>query len=230
MKKYFKLIGIVLFLFPFISFASTSTFGFTGIGGTNGPQVSGYPICTSAIAGADGTLQSISNYYGGIIGGGKVFRTAIYDDSSNAPFNLLASSVSTTLSSGWNTATLSTSIASGTKYWLCVNNNDATAGHALSVYDAGSSNQTQINQPLDGGNPTFSNPFSWLESHDWKVSIYGTINLSTSTNSTSSCYGNCIMSTSTDAIIGNILNSLYLIIWATFFFVVFYTVFKITKR
>lgn len=38
------------------------------------------------------------------------------------------------------------------------------------------------------------------------------------------------MSTTTDAIIGNIGNALYLILWATFFCVVFYTVFKITKR
>lgn len=48
---------------------------------------------------------------------------------------------------------------------------------------------------------------------------------STITSSTILC-----MSTSTDLIVGNVFNSLYLLIWAGAFFTVFYVVFKMTKR
>lgn len=56
-----------------------------------------------------------------------------------------------------------------------------------------------------------------------------TITIQAGGNTTSTFY-TTVMSTSTDAIVGNVFNALYLLLWFFFFIIVFWVTFKITKR
>lgn len=57
------------------------------------------------------------------------------------------------------------------------------------------------------------------------ITTTGTIPITFTSSSTDT-----FMSTSTDAIVGNVFNTLYLLLWFFFFFIVFWITFKITKR
>jgi hypothetical protein len=106
---------------------STQTIG-TGVNYDN--YINGYARAFQFTASASGTVSKVGlnvrTASGNVI-------TAIYDDSSNSPNNLLGASASTAAASGWNDLALTTPvyITSGSKYWLACQ----ISASALYVYD-----------------------------------------------------------------------------------------------
>lgn len=69
------------------------------------------------VAPESGTIYSMSGYFGSATSGNDIIY-AVYADSAGTPGSLLAQSSSFSGAAGWNTSAISTSITSGTSYWL----------------------------------------------------------------------------------------------------------------
>ena len=64
-------------------------------------------------------------------------QVAIYSDSAGSPHSLVASSVSVTLTVGWNIIPISATLTSSTSYWLAYNTNASTNNYNNLVLDTG---------------------------------------------------------------------------------------------
>ena len=94
--------------------------GVTSVEGTADSNPAGSAQGWSFTAASSGTASTIS-FYADWGNAASAIKLGLYSDASGAPGALLArATVSSPKSSGWNTATLSSSpsVTSGTKYWL----------------------------------------------------------------------------------------------------------------
>ena len=181
-KQVFTTLLVVLFLFSSIAFliqiptakATTGTFGFTGVGGTQGDAAEGFAYLFKFTMTDNGYVTKISVYENGKFGVDFIqSRASIYSDNAGAPDALLAQSSDITVSgtAGWNDYTISTSLTVGT-YWLGIV--DKSAGSDIIYYfDAGSTNQRAEDQLTGDAYNNPCTPEGWGYA-DEKASIYAT--------------------------------------------------------
>ena len=111
--------------------ASVTPLGYQTVGGSTGTGYKNAINANKFTASQTGTASSLSVNIPSP-GAGFHYQLAIYSDNSGVPGTYIASTASTALTNGWNTATLTTSptLTAGTPYWLVYwtdvsNNTDA---------------------------------------------------------------------------------------------------------
>ena len=130
---------------------------------------------------ASGTLKNIKINSSG---SGNVM-VAIYNESSSLPHNLLASSDSTPVVSGWNTISVSdVTIVSGTNYWLGFNSSvniiDYTASGGTRVQNSATYSSFSFPNPVDAS--TWGSGSQIIGLAGWGITpVTGTVQFSNTT-------------------------------------------------
>lgn len=114
------------------TFGKTTTGARTDTGDTD--TINSVRYQTGSVA---GSLTSVSVNVAGLLHANKTFRLAVYTDGGDKPGNLIAQSIEGTLSTGWNTVAISTSLAPNSHYWLAYMSNGSGAAYNNMTYDAG---------------------------------------------------------------------------------------------
>ena len=178
--------------------APPAPLGYTSVGGSTG---SGYNVKINAnkfTATQTGAVSSMSvNIPSPDSAPNNHFQVGIYTDSSGAPATYIASSASTTLTTGWNTVALTTTptLNSGTTYWLVywADTDDSTHSGmatdsgvngasywlATSTYASGASNGMPTSFPGGAGQGAFQHSiYVTFASASYAITVSSAGNLS----------------------------------------------------
>jgi hypothetical protein len=143
---------------------SGPTFGKTTIGASTDTgdrnTVNATKYTTGATAGATSSIWVYVNAPIGTAPNNK-FTMAIYSNNAGAPQNLLATSSEGTLTAGWNSVNISTTLLPSTTYWLAYNTNGSTSAQNNMAYDTGAAGSTNyLPQTYSSGFPATFAPGS----------------------------------------------------------------------
>ena len=155
----------------------TAVFGDNTAGGSVDSSNRNFINATKFTASSSGTISTLFASVGGTIGTSpnNQAQMGIYTDSSGSPGTLLRSSSSVSVTSGWNSFSISpTSITSGVTYWLAYNVNGTSDSHNNLNYEAGSSNQSKWVSQTFG---TWPGTWSGGTFSSSQMSLYGVIDI-----------------------------------------------------
>jgi hypothetical protein len=168
------LLLIVLLASFFVQFykpiyATIGYFGYTGVGGSNNYDGTGYSHCCKFTAPENANVTRISVYMRGESGTINVIAS-IWDGAASGALLSSSSAVSVTTSVDWWNFTVFASVVSGQTYWLGV---EASGNHRY-YYTSGAANQWVAQWTISY--PTVPNPWDSLsESYQaYQMSIYAT--------------------------------------------------------
>lgn len=176
---------VALVVFAFSQRAYASTFGYTTEGSNGGFSYGvGNGDCSYFIAPGNGNVTQMSVYFG-LAPGTENANVAIYLGTATSITTLVASGSGVTLSglSSWQNFTISSSITSGTGYWLCWQGTDNTIGPRVN-YDTGlGSSFNEANNVNFGGGSynTWNNSPGGSYTNGNSISIYAIYTPSAST-------------------------------------------------
>lgn len=124
--------------------AGASTVGYTGVGSGVDTNESGtYEMSRYQTSASAGAISSATIYIGSNIdpSPNNNYKIGIYSDNAGAPGTLLATSSQGTLTTGWNTVSISgATLSSSTYYWLAyMSNGTSGSNNNLSYNNGGSS-------------------------------------------------------------------------------------------
>ena len=179
---------------------SPSPLGYTTVGGSTGTGYQNNINANKFTATQTGVVSSMSVYIPSP-GSGFHYQLAIYSNSGSVPGSYIASTASAALTSGWNTANLTTTptLTAGTTYWLVYwtdVSNGTNAGIAFNqpiagsdfyyysggsnYYGSGSSNGMPTNFPAgsDAGSYQHSIYVSYVAGTGYAVNVSSSGNLS----------------------------------------------------
>lgn len=145
----------------------STNMGYATDGGSTDSGDSNFMNATKFTAGASGTISTLYAFIGPTLGTSpnNKGQMAIFSGDDNGPITLLANSADVTLTaSSWNAFPISsTSVTSGSIYWLAYNTNGTTATQNNLRYHTGTANQTKFaartygTWPATWSGGTFSN-------------------------------------------------------------------------